>query len=208
MIVSIHFILSIIFYFWLYVSYFQWPNARVKWLKLLVPEIPVSWLYWYLPEFWAHCNCVYHWGSHVYRKPAFPTWKTEGDTSCPHGLSHLHSGLFCFFRNSPSVWLCTSGASPAHSGVSGPLVSVPQGSKLDRPRELLIKWIMSGQEFMNKENRTGNDNCALTKDWVSNMQIKQKTPTRPYKESLYKDFPSPLSLVFCCNPIWQNTLAL
>lgn len=66
---------------------------------------------------------------------------------------------------------------------------------------------MSGQEFMNKENRTGNDNCALTKDWVSDIQIKQKTPTQP-KESLYKDFPSPLSLVFLSNPIWQNTLVL
>lgn len=88
--VSIHFILSILFFlnFWLYVSYFQWSNAHVKWLKLLVPEIPVSWL----PtsacsDFWAHCVCVCHWGSHIHGKQTLPKREDRGR------LPSCHSGL-------------------------------------------------------------------------------------------------------------------
>lgn len=95
--VSIHFILSILFFlnFWLYVSYFQWSNAHVKWLKLLVPEIPVSWL----PtsacsDFWAHCVCVCHWGSHIHGKQTLPRWKTEGD-SPPVTAASLSAAVVC-----------------------------------------------------------------------------------------------------------------
>lgn len=106
--VSTHFILSILFfYFWLYVSYLQWSNACVKWLKLLVPDIPVNWLLTSAcSDFWAHCICVYHWGSHVHGKQAFPTWKTEGDSPPVHsgrGLCccHFAFGSVLFLQKQP-----------------------------------------------------------------------------------------------------------